>query len=108
MKVRSNDGVERTARFFFLCTGFAAKPYVLDFKGSDRFAGVHCHTSKWPQGGIDCRGKHVEVVGNGSSSLQGIAPEVPRLTVFQRSPTYALPMRQGLLGVQDQNKATCI
>ncbi|KAJ0109551.1 benzoate 4-monooxygenase cytochrome P450 [Diaporthe amygdali] len=98
-----------TSRFFILCTGFAAKPNIPDFKGLDSFARISCHTSKWPQGGIDFKGKRVGVVGNGSSGLQVIqefASEVDYLTVFQRSPTYALPMRQKHLSAEDQQKET--
>ncbi|KAI8206174.1 Baeyer-Villiger monooxygenase [Colletotrichum sp. SAR 10_86] len=97
------------SRYFILCTGFAAKPNIPDFKGLDSFAGICCHTSKWPQGGIDFKGKRVGIVGNGSSGLQviqEIAPEVEHLTVFQRSPTYALPMRQTPLSEEDQKKET--
>uniref|UniRef100_A0A8H7N8K5 FAD/NAD(P)-binding domain-containing protein n=1 Tax=Bionectria ochroleuca TaxID=29856 RepID=A0A8H7N8K5_BIOOC len=84
---------------------------VLDNAGSiaaqETFAGISCHTSKWPQGGIDFRNKRVGIVGNGSSGLQviqDVAPEVDHLTVFQRSPTYALPMRQTPLQDRDQVK----
>ncbi|OCK76597.1 FAD/NAD(P)-binding domain-containing protein [Lepidopterella palustris CBS 459.81] len=107
-RVRDANGVERTARYFVLCTGFAAKPFIPDFKGLDTFKGVWCHTSKWPQEGIDFKGKKVGIVGNGSSGLQVIqevAPDVEHLTVFQRNPTYALPMRQGPLSKEDQDKS---
>lgn len=105
--VVDSAGVNRTARHFILCTGFAAKPYVPAFKGLDTFAGVCCHTSKWPQGDIDFKNKRVGVVGNGSSGLQviqDVAPDVGQMTVFQRSPTYALPMRQTSLLDKDQIK----
>ncbi|KAF4921976.1 Baeyer-Villiger monooxygenase [Colletotrichum viniferum] len=97
------------SRYFTLCTGFAAKPNIPDFRGLDSFAGICCHTSKWPQGGNNFKGKRVGIVGNGSSGLQviqEIAPEVEHLTVFQRSPTYALPMRQTPLSEEDQKKKT--
>ncbi|KAH7153644.1 hypothetical protein EDB81DRAFT_841799 [Dactylonectria macrodidyma] len=63
---------------------------------------------KWPQGGIDYRGKRVAVIGNGSSGLQVIqelGSEVKTLTVFQRSPTCNLPMGQEDLSVEDQSHA---
>lgn len=106
--VLDNSGVTRTARYFILCTGFAAKPFIPAVEGVDSFEGVSCHTSKWPQGGIDFSGKRVGVVGNGSSGLQviqEIGPKVGHMTVFQRSPTYALPMRQSPLKENDQVKA---
>jgi|UniRef100_A0A0B7KBS1 cation diffusion facilitator CzcD-associated flavoprotein CzcO len=105
--VLDNGGVNRSARYFILCTGFAAKPFIPNVDGAETFAGISCHTSKWPQGGIDFRNKRVGIVGNGSSGLQviqDVAPEVDHLTVFQRSPTYALPMRQTPLQDRDQVK----
>ncbi|KAK1520331.1 uncharacterized protein CCOS01_10450 [Colletotrichum costaricense] len=107
--ITTGDKSILTARYFILCTGFAAKPNIPDFKGLDSFTGTSCHTSKWPQEGIDFKGKRVGIVGNGSSGLQviqEIAPEVEHLTVFQRSPTYALPMRQVPLSIEDQKKET--
>lgn len=106
--IHCNDGKVRRSTFFVLCTGFAAKPYIPTFAGLETFEGASFHTSKWPQSGIDTKNKRIGVVGNGSSGLQVIqelAPEAGHLTVFQRSPTYALPMRQGPLSVEDQNKA---
>ncbi|KEZ41481.1 Cyclopentanone 1,2-monooxygenase [Scedosporium apiospermum] len=106
--VLDNAAVTRTARYFILCTGFAAKPFIPTIDGIDTFAGISCHTSKWPQGGIDFHGKRVGIVGNGSSGLQviqDVASEASHMTVFQRSPTYALPMRQTPLQDKDQVKA---
>ncbi|KXH54041.1 hypothetical protein CSAL01_01947 [Colletotrichum salicis] len=107
--ITTGDKSVLTTRYFILCTGFAAKPNTPDFKGLESFAGVSGHTSKWPQEGIDFKGKRVGVVGNGSSGLQviqEIAPEVDHLTVFQRSPAYALPMRQTPLSIEDQKMET--
>ncbi|KAJ5998975.1 Monooxygenase [Penicillium sp. IBT 35674x] len=106
--VSSSDGVKRSARHFILATGFAAKPLIPDFKNLEAFEGPCFHTSKWPRSGLDCTGKRVGVVGNGSSGLQviqEIGPVVDHLTVFQRSPTYALPMRQRPLTVEEQDKS---
>jgi cation diffusion facilitator CzcD-associated flavoprotein CzcO len=107
-QVITNDGQERTARYFILATGFAAKAFIPKFKNLDAFTGPCFHTSRWPQGGVDYANKRVAIVGNGSSGLQVIqevSPTVKHLTVFQRSPTYALPMRQRKLSVADQDKS---
>ncbi|KAL1967726.1 hypothetical protein VTN77DRAFT_2983 [Rasamsonia byssochlamydoides] len=107
-KVTTEDGSERTARHFILATGFAAKPFIPNFKNLEAFSGPCFHTARWPQGGVDYEGKRIGIVGNGSSGLQVIqevAPTVKHLTVFQRNPTYALPMRQGKLSVTDQDKS---
>ena len=51
------------------------------------------HTSRWDHS-VDLRGKRVGVIGTGASAIQvipAVAPEVERLTVFQRTPIWCLP-----------------
>jgi len=95
--VRSNDGSVTTARYFVLCTGLGSKPYVPDLPGLSDFAGEGHHTALWPQQGLDMAGKRVGVIGTGASGVQ-VAQEAAGvaayLTVFQRTPNMALPMRQ--------------
>jgi cation diffusion facilitator CzcD-associated flavoprotein CzcO len=106
-RVETKDGPELSTRHLILATGFAAKPHLPDFQNVERFQGPSFHTSRWPQGGVEYAGKKVGVVGNGSSGLQviqEISGSVGHLTVFQRNPTYALPMRQRPLTVEEQDK----
>ena len=95
--VRSSDGSVTRARYFVLCTGLGAKPYVPALPGLSDFAGERHHTALWPQQGLDLAGKRVGVVGTGASGVQ-VAQEAAsmaaHLTVFQRTPNLALPMRQ--------------
>ena len=95
--VRSNDGSVASGRYFVLCTGFGSKPYVPDLPGLSDFAGERHHTALWPQQGLDMAGKRVGVIGTGASGVQ-VAQEAAgvaaHLTVFQRTPNLALPMRQ--------------
>src|SRR5262249_10379967 len=51
------------------------------------------HTARWDHA-QDLRGKRIAVIGTGASAVQivpAIAPEVDRLTVFQRTPIWCLP-----------------
>jgi cyclohexanone monooxygenase len=103
-------GDRLSARFVVLCTGFAAKPYVpvADLPGLGDFAGECHHTARWPQDGIDLTGLRVGVVGTGASGVQVIqeAAEVAaEVTVFQRTPMMALPMRQRRLTCEEQDEA---
>ncbi|OLT41670.1 cyclopentanone 1,2-monooxygenase [Saccharomonospora sp. CUA-673] len=94
------------ARYLVLCTGFGSKPYIPDIPGLESFTGACHHTARWPQEGIDLSGKRVGVIGTGASGVQVIqecAPEVSHLTVFQRTPVLALPMRQRQLD-EDTNR----
>ena len=94
---RTGETSSVRARYLVLCTGFGSKPYVPDIRGLDTFAGECHHTARWPQGGLDVTGKRVGVIGTGASGVQVIqesAPDAAHLTVFQRTPNLALPMRQ--------------
>ena len=95
------------ARHFILCTGFAAKSYTPNFKGMETFKGECHHSGHWPQAGVDFRGQRVGIIGTGASGVQ-ITQEaskvVSQLTVFQRTPILALPMRQRQLDETDQHE----
>jgi cyclohexanone monooxygenase len=95
--VRSSDGSVTKARYFVLCTGLGAKPYMPELPGLSDFAGERHHTALWPQQGLDLAGKRVGIIGTGASGVQ-VAQEAAgvaaQLTIFQRTPNLALPMRQ--------------
>jgi cyclohexanone monooxygenase len=95
--VRSSDGSVTKARYFVLCTGLGAKPYMPELPGLSDFAGARHHTALWPQQGLDLAGKRVGIIGTGASGVQ-VAQEAAgvaaQLTIFQRTPNLALPMRQ--------------
>jgi cyclohexanone monooxygenase len=95
--VCSSDGSVTRARYFVLCTGLGSKPYIPELPGLSDFAGERHHTALWPQQGLDLAGKRVGVIGTGASGVQ-VAQEAAavavHLTVFQRTPNLALPMRQ--------------
>jgi cation diffusion facilitator CzcD-associated flavoprotein CzcO len=95
--VQASDGKVTRATFFVLCTGLSAKPYIPAIPGLKDFRGISRHTSLWPQDGVDFKGKRVGVIGTGASGVQVIQEvyqDVAELTVFQRTPNLALPMRQ--------------
>jgi cyclohexanone monooxygenase len=95
--VQASDGSMTRAKFFVLCTGLAAKPYIPPMRALEDFRGICHHTGLWPQEGVDFKGKRVGVIGTGASGVQVIQElyrDVAQLTVFQRTPNLALPMRQ--------------
>lgn len=105
--VRTADGRETRTRFLIACMGFAAKPYIPDFAGLDSFAGPCYHTAQWPQEGLDMTDKRVGIIGTGASGVQvtqEAAAIASQLTVFQRTPMIALPMRQRRLNAETQQK----
>ncbi len=105
--IHTEGGRDFVARFFVLCTGFAAKPYIPNFKGIDSFRGEIHHTGLWPQEGLDMTGKRVAVIGMGASGVQVVqeaAPEASHLTHFVRTPCLAIPMWQRTMSEADNEK----
>ncbi|CAI6334554.1 unnamed protein product [Periconia digitata] len=65
--------------------------------GLDRYKGVLLHTANWDEN-VDLEGRHVGLIGNGSSGIQvlpTIQPYVKKCTTFIREPTWVSPV-QGL------------
>jgi len=61
--------------------------------GLHDFAGPKVHSANWDES-IDCKGKTVGIVGNGSTGIQivpALQKEVKHMTVFMRSPTWVAP-----------------
>ncbi|TMQ10980.1 MAG: NAD(P)/FAD-dependent oxidoreductase [Deltaproteobacteria bacterium] len=89
-----------SARFLVLAIGPLSSPNLPAFDGLDRFAGQVLHSAAWPLAPVDLAGRHVAVIGTGSSAVQIIpivAAQAETLTVFQRTPAYAVPARNGPL-----------
>ncbi|KAH6672068.1 hypothetical protein B0J14DRAFT_86014 [Halenospora varia] len=65
--------------------------------GLDKYKGTLLHTANWDDS-VDLRGKHVGLIGNGSSGIQvlpKIQPITSKVTTFIREPTWVSPV-QGL------------
>ncbi len=94
--VDTERGEKFRARFLISCTGMLSAPKVPDFPGADSFKGTLVHTARYPREGLQLAGKRVGVIGCGATGIQviqTIASEVLELKVFQRTPSYAVAMR---------------
>jgi cation diffusion facilitator CzcD-associated flavoprotein CzcO len=72
--------------------GLLNVPRYPDWPGLERFTGPKFHTARWEHQ-HDLRGKHVAVVGNGSSAAQvvpAIAPVAGHVSMFAREPAYVM------------------
>jgi len=81
-----------------LATGCLSKPNKPVVAGMETFKGPIYHTGEWPHEGVDFTGQRVGVIGTGSSAIQSIpliAEQAETLTVFQRTPNYAVPAHNG-------------
>lgn len=82
------------ASFVVMATGQLSEPIVPAFEGLDTFRGEIILTSAWPDGRTDFSAQRVAVIGTGSSGAQSIpelAATAAQLTVYQRTPHYAVP-----------------
>lgn len=98
--VETDSGRRASAQFLVLCTGIGSKPHHPALAGLADFAGRCYHTGNWPQEGVDLAGQRIGVLGTGATGVQVIqeaGPVAAHLTVFQRTPNMALPMRQRTL-----------
>ena len=89
------DGKTETleANVVVTAVGQLNRPRYPDIEGRDSFAGPAFHSAEWRHD-VDLKGKRVAVIGTGASAYQfvpEIAPDVAQMTVFQRSPPWALP-----------------
>lgn len=97
-RVCTETGDKILGRHYVMATGCLSVPKEVDINGTDRFKGDVYWTSRWPHAGIDLTGKRVAVVGTGSSAIQSIpiiAKQATQLTVFQRTPNFSIPARNG-------------
>ena len=94
--LHASGGRTIQARHCIMATGFLSAPNQPNFAGLDSFNGKVYHTAYWPEEGVDFSGQRVGVIGTGSSAIQCIpiiAQQAAKLTVFQRTPAYAVPLR---------------
>ncbi|HUF99086.1 MAG TPA: alpha/beta hydrolase fold domain-containing protein, partial [Ilumatobacter sp.] len=96
----TSDGTTTTSRFYVMATGCLSMPKAAEVAGAERFQGDVYFTSTWPHDVVDFTGRRVAVIGTGSSGVQSIpfiAEEASQLTVFQRTPNFSMPARNGPL-----------
>jgi cyclohexanone monooxygenase len=98
--IRTDRGDQVTSRFCIMATGCLSAAHIPDFKGLESFRGRTYHTGNWPHEGVDFSGQLVAVIGTGSSAVQSIpmiAGQASHLFVFQRTPNFSVPARNGPL-----------
>lgn len=105
--IDTDDGNTQTARYLVSGAGVLSAPSLPNIKGLDDFGGEVYMTARWPQEEVDFRGKRVAVIGTGASGIQvitEIAKQAAHLTVFQRTPNYAAPIRNRPNTEQDERE----
>ena len=93
--VTTEDGATHEADALIIATGQLHQPSYPRVEGAETFAGHAFHSAQWDHD-YDLAGKRVAVVGTGASAVQflpEIAPQVAKLTVFQRTGNWFLPRK---------------
>lgn len=96
--LKTDRGHEVSCRFLVMCTGNLSIPKEVPFPGLDRFKGEWYQSNRWPHRPVEFKGKRVAIVGTGSSGVQAVpvvAEDAAQLYVFQRTPHYGVPARNG-------------
>jgi len=96
--VRTDRGDVVSARYCVMATGCLSAARMPDFPGIGSYKGKIYHTGHWPHEGVDFTGLRVGVIGTGSSAIQAIpviAAQAKHVTVFQRTPNFSIPSRNG-------------
>lgn len=93
-KLRTEGDSYFLSRFLITGVGCLSKPTAPEFDGMNDYRGDLYHTARWPQDGVNLTNQKVGVIGTGSSGIQvstAIVDRVEKLSVFQRTPNYAIP-----------------
>lgn len=94
VETRTGDGaVHRyNANCVVSAVGQLNRPQLPDVPGLSEFEGPAFHTARWDHS-VDLEGKRIGMIGTGASGMQvgpAVAPVVEKLTIFQRSPHWAM------------------
>ncbi|MER5869096.1 NAD(P)/FAD-dependent oxidoreductase [Streptomyces sp. NPDC002044] len=84
---------ELTADVVVSATGPLSDPKMPEIPGLAEFPGKVFHSARWDHD-HDLAGQRVAMIGTGASAIQivpAIAPDVERLTLFQRTPPWVMP-----------------
>jgi cation diffusion facilitator CzcD-associated flavoprotein CzcO len=106
-EIEAQDGRRARARFLVTAIGALSAPVMPRIPGVEEFRGEAYHTGLWPHEGVGFEGKRVGIIGTGASAVQAI-PEIAKsarhLTVFQRSPNWCAPLRNGPIDAATQER----
>ncbi|MBR1276989.1 alpha/beta hydrolase fold domain-containing protein [Bradyrhizobium sp. AUGA SZCCT0283] len=97
-RLTTDNGAGISCRYYIMATGCLSTPKPPEIDGVKDFRGEIYFTGRWPHEEVKLAGKRIAVIGTGSSGIQSIpllAEQAAHLTVFQRTPNFALPAHNG-------------
>lgn len=98
--VTTDRGDTYEATYCIMATGPLSIPKDPEIPGIDRFKGQLLRAARWPHQPVGFAGKRVGVIGTGSTGIQivqEVGKEAGELFVFQRTPSFTMPMRNEAL-----------
>ena len=99
-EVETDQGDRWTAPFLVMAVGALSAAKDPEIEGIESYAGTVLFTARWPHDGVDLTDRRVAVIGTGSSGIQCIpliAQQARHLTVYQRTPNFAVPAQNAPL-----------
>ncbi len=99
-RVTIETGETMSARLLITAVGCLSTANIAKIPGLETFEGKWYHIGQWPHDGVKFSAQRVGVIGTGSTAIQAIpviAEQAAHLTVFQRTPNYSVPARNGPL-----------
>ncbi|MFM2272023.1 MAG: hypothetical protein RL702_1088 [Pseudomonadota bacterium] len=101
--VTTDKGETIEATWCVMATGPLSVPKDPEFPGLEDFKGEIYRAAKWPHEEVSFAGKRVGLVGTGSTGIQivpVVAETAAELNVFQRTPSFSMPMRNTALDAE--------
>lgn len=95
-QVSTSRGETFEATYCVMATGPLSVPKDPEIPGVERYRGELLRAARWPHTPVSYAGKRVGVIGTGSTGIQivqEIGPQVGELFVYQRTPSFTMPMR---------------
>lgn len=95
-RVETAGGEIFDAPYCVMATGPLSVPKDPEIPGIDRFRGELMRAARWPHEPVSFAGKRVGIIGTGSTGIQivqEVGPQAGELFVFQRTPSFSMPMR---------------
>jgi len=95
-RVTTDRGDVCEAPYCIMSTGPLSIPKDPEIQGLARFKGELMRAAKWPHEPVSFAGKRVGIIGTGSTGIQiiqEIGSKCGELFVFQRTPSFTMPMR---------------
>ncbi|WP_380787790.1 flavin-containing monooxygenase [Sphingomonas sp. R86521] len=105
--VTTDRGDHFEATYCIMATGPLSIPKDPEIAGLETFAGAIYRAQKWPHEEVDFSDRRVGLIGTGSSGIQivtEVGKAVGELYVFQRTPSFTMPMRNAKLGSDDMQE----